>query len=77
MPTGSIDLDGVIAMAAETLQPGSNAQLELDIRIEIEESLARNTAPCLVIGGIEDRWGHLVIGELSAEIASTLSAQVA
>jgi pimeloyl-ACP methyl ester carboxylesterase len=92
--------DVVVGMAASAVQPGSDAQLELDIRIDIEESLGRITAPCLVIGGIEDRWvdisksrhiaanvpgatlvelpaGHLVIGELPAEIASAVSAHVA
>jgi 3-oxoadipate enol-lactonase len=92
--------DVVVGMAAAAVQPGSDAQLELDIRIDIEESLGRITAPCLVIGGIEDRWvdisksrhiaatvpgatlvelpaGHLVIGELPAEIASAVSAHVA
>ena len=90
----------VVGMAAAAVQPGSDAQLELDIHIDIEESLGRITAPCLVIGGIEDRWvdisksrhiaatvpgatlvelpaGHLVIGELPAEIASAVSAHVA
>ena len=92
--------DVVVGMAASAVQPGSDAQLELDIRIDIEESLGQITAPCLVIGGIEDRWvdisksrhiavtvpgatlvelpaGHLVIGELPAEIASAVSAHVA
>ena len=92
-------IDAVVAMAAVTVQPGSDAQLELDIRIDIEKSLGLIKAPCLVIGGIEDRWvdisksrhiaatvpgatlielpaGHLVIGELSGEIASALSEHV-
>lgn len=92
--------DVVVGMAAAAVQPGSDAQLELDIRIDIEKSLGRITAPCLVIGGIEDRWvdisksrhiaasvagatlvelpaGHLVIGELPAEIASAVGSHVA
>ena len=92
-------LEAVVGMAAAAVQPGSDAQLELDIRIDIEKSLGRITAPCLVIGGIEDRWvdisksrhiaatvpgatlielpaGHLVIGELTGEIASALSKHV-
>ena len=92
--------DAVVGMAAITVQPGSDAQLDLDIRIDIEESLGRISSPCLVIGGIEDRWvdisksrhiaatvvgatllelpaGHLVIGELAAEVAAALSAHVA
>ena len=91
--------DVVVQMAAAAVQPGSDAQLELDIRIDIADSLKSITAPCLVIGGIEDRWvdisnsreiaqkvegsvllelpaGHLVIGELSQDIAIALSAHV-
>jgi len=93
-------LEMVIPMAASTVQPGSDAHLELDLRVDIEESLAHITAPCLVIGGIEDRWvdisksrhiaqsipgsqllelpaGHLVIGELAADIASAISQHIA
>ena len=87
--------DMVVAMAATGVQPGSDAHLELDIRIDIEDSLSLITSRCLVIGAIEDRWvdiskarhlagkiedstllelpaGHLVIGELAAEIASAM-----
>ena len=49
-------IDAAVGMAAATVQPGSDAQLELDIRIDIEKSLGLIKAPCLVIGGIEDRW---------------------
>ncbi len=48
--------DGAVAMAAATVQPGSDAHLELDIRVDIEEDLANITAPCLVLGGAQDRW---------------------
>jgi pimeloyl-ACP methyl ester carboxylesterase len=91
--------EAVVGMAAIAVQPGSDAQLELDIRIDIEDSLGRIKAPCLVIGGLEDRWvditksrhiaatvhgsrlielpaGHLVIGELAADIAAALSKHV-
>ncbi len=87
--------DMVVTMAASAVQPGSDAHLELDIRIDIEDSLNQITAPCLVIGAIEDRWvdiskarhlasritnaslvelpaGHLVIGELAADIAAAM-----
>jgi pimeloyl-ACP methyl ester carboxylesterase len=96
----AIDRELFMRYALADVQPGSDAQLELDIRVDIEQSLGRITAPCLVIGGIEDRWvdisksrhiaatvpgatlvelpaGHLVIGELPAEIASAVSAHVA
>ncbi len=90
-------MDAAIAMASSAVQPGSDAHLELDIRVDIEESLDGIMAPTLVIGGIEDRWvdisksrhiasripqaklvelpaGHLVIGELAAEIAQLVVA---
>jgi pimeloyl-ACP methyl ester carboxylesterase len=85
-------LEQIIPMAATTVQPGSDAHLELDIRVNIEDSLKNIKVPCLIMGAIEDRWvdvkhsrhiaatvahatlvelpaGHLVIGELSGEIA--------
>jgi pimeloyl-ACP methyl ester carboxylesterase len=49
-------IEAVVGMASAAVQPGSEAQLELDIRIDIEGSLELIKAPCLVIGGIEDRW---------------------
>jgi len=62
-------IDAVVAMAAVTVQPGSDAQLELDIRIDIEKSLGLIQAPCLVIGGIEDRWVDI---SKSRHIAATV-----
>ena len=49
-------IEQVIPMAATTVQPGSDAHLELDTRIDIAGVLGDITAPCLVMGGIEDRW---------------------
>lgn len=89
--------EGAVAMAAATVQPGSDAHLELDIRIDIESDLPLISSPCLVIGGQQDRWvdisksrhiasqvrestlvelpaGHLVIGEMPADIASLIGA---
>jgi pimeloyl-ACP methyl ester carboxylesterase len=48
--------EGAVAMAAATVQPGSDAHLELDIRVDIEDDLPLISAPCLVIGGQQDRW---------------------
>lgn len=48
--------DGAVAMAATAVQPGSDAHLELDCRIDIEDQLVKISSPCLVIGGLEDRW---------------------
>lgn len=61
--------DAVVGMAASTIQPGSDAQLELDIRIDIEKSLRLIKVPCLVIGGIEDRWVDIT---KSRHIAATV-----
>lgn len=49
-------IEQVVPLAASTVQPGSDAHLELDIRINIEDSLPQIIAPCLVLGGLEDRW---------------------
>ena len=85
-------IDTVASMGATAVQPGSDAHLELDLRVDIEEDLERISCPSLVLGGRFDRWvdfsksehiapriagarlvelpaGHLVIGELPAEIA--------
>jgi pimeloyl-ACP methyl ester carboxylesterase len=48
--------EGAVAMAASSVQPGSDAHLELDISIDIEENLSLISSPCLVIGGLQDRW---------------------
>lgn len=49
-------LEGVIAMGATSIAPGSDAHLDLDERVDIADRLGSITAPTLVIGGIEDRW---------------------
>ena len=49
-------IDTVVSMAAGTVQAGSASQLELDARIDIDSCLADISAPCLVIGAVEDRW---------------------
>jgi 3-oxoadipate enol-lactonase len=43
-------------MASAAIQPGSDAHLELDLRVDVSESLSLITAPALVIGGVQDRW---------------------
>ena len=88
-------IDTVASMGAVTVQPGSDAHLELDLRVDIEADLDRISCPCLIIGGRFDRWvdfsksehiasrvkgarlvglpaGHLVISELSGEIAQEI-----
>jgi len=49
-------LEGVIAMGATAIAPGSDAHLDLDERIDISGLLGSITAPTLVIGGEQDRW---------------------
>ena len=49
-------IDAAAAMASSAVQPGSDAHLELDTRIDIESHLDAITSPTLVIGGLEDRW---------------------
>jgi pimeloyl-ACP methyl ester carboxylesterase len=49
-------VDGVAAMAASAVQPGSDAHLELDLRVDIEADLSAISCPCLVLGGRDDRW---------------------
>lgn len=48
--------EAAISMAPAMVQPGSDAHLELDSRIDIEDSLEKIRAACLVIAGSEDRW---------------------
>jgi pimeloyl-ACP methyl ester carboxylesterase len=43
-------------MASAAIAPGSDAHLELDLRVDISESLPEISAPALVIGGVQDRW---------------------
>lgn len=49
-------VDAAVSAAPSMVQPGSSAHLELDGRIDIAESLPLVSAPCLVIGGLQDRW---------------------
>jgi pimeloyl-ACP methyl ester carboxylesterase len=62
--------EGAVAMAASTVQPGSDAHLDLDIRVDIESDLSLITCPCLVIGGLQDRWVDI---SKSRHIASQIS----
>lgn len=49
-------MDAMIPIAAATVAPGSDAHLELDLRVDITDRLAMITAPTLIIGATEDRW---------------------
>lgn len=62
-------IDSVAAMAATAVQPGSDAHLELDIRVDIEEDLPAIACPTLVIGGRDDRWVDI---SKSRHIAATV-----
>jgi pimeloyl-ACP methyl ester carboxylesterase len=63
-------LEGVIAMGATSIAPGSDAHLDLDERVDIADRLGSITAPTLVIGGVEDRWVDITH---SRSIASAVS----
>lgn len=63
-------VDGAVAMAASTVQPGSDAHLDLDIRVDIEDQLSKISCPCLVIGGLEDRWVDI---SKSRHLAATIN----
>ena len=65
--------EGAVAMAATTVQPGSDAHLELDIRVDIEDGLAKISAPCLVMGGIQDRWVDISKSQHIAETVNNAS----
>lgn len=49
-------VEAAVAAAPSMVQPGSAAHLELDRRVDIAASLASISAPCLVVGGLQDRW---------------------
>ncbi|MEO6125876.1 MAG: alpha/beta hydrolase [Ilumatobacteraceae bacterium] len=49
-------IDVMLPITAGLVQPGSAAQLDLDIVVDIAERLASITAKTLVIGAVEDRW---------------------
>lgn len=63
-------IDQAVALAATAVQPGSAAHLELDGRVDIEAALGRITSPCLVLGGVEDRWVDI---EHSRHLASSIA----
>lgn len=63
-------VDGAVAMAATTVQPGSDAHLDLDIRVDIEDQLTKISCPTLVIGGLEDRWVDI---SKSRHLAATIN----
>lgn len=69
--------EGAVQLAASMIQPGSDAQLELDARIDIEESLAAITAPCLIVGGIQDRWVDITKSrEIAARVGGSRLVEV-
>lgn len=63
-------IDAAAAMASTAVQPGSDAHLELDQRIDIDSHLDSIICPALIIGGIEDRWVDI---SKSREIAGRIN----
>jgi 3-oxoadipate enol-lactonase len=49
-------MDEVIALGVAAIQPGSEAQLDLDMTLDITGLLADVAAPTLIIGAEDDRW---------------------
>ena len=63
-------LEAMVPMSAAAVADGSDAQLDLDIRVDIAGLLGSITAPTLVISGAEDRWVPASHGQaLAAAIA--------
>jgi len=64
-------LEEVVALGATAIAPGSAAQLDLDIALDISPLLGSITAPTLVIGAEDDRWVDVSHSRtLAAEIPS-------
>lgn len=49
-------IEVAVDLSAPTLAPGSAAHIDLDVAVDITESVGRISAPTLIIGGAEDRW---------------------
>ena len=49
-------IEMMLPISASLVQPGSAAQLDLDISLDISADLERITAKTLIIGAVEDRW---------------------
>lgn len=49
-------LEAVIEASALTIAPGSAAQIDLDISLDIADLVGQIAVPTLIIGGAEDRW---------------------
>lgn len=64
-------VDAAVAAAPAMVQPGSSAHLELDRRIDIAQSLSSVSAPCLVVGGLQDRWVDISHSRHVASLVST------
>jgi 3-oxoadipate enol-lactonase len=60
-------VEAMVPMMAGQFSPGTPLHAELDSRIDIEDRLARITAPTLVIGGLTDRWVDIAHSRAMAE----------
>lgn len=69
--------EGAVQLASTMVQPGSDAHLELDTRIDIDDSLSTIVAKCLVIGGLQDRWVDVTKShEIAARVKGARLAEV-
>ncbi len=60
-------VEAMVPMMTSTIAPGSDAQLELDMRVDIAPLLGDITAPTLVVGGVDDRWVDIAHSRRLAE----------
>lgn len=61
-------LGEVIALGVASIQPGSDAQLDLDMSLDITGLLGEITAPALIIGAEDDRWVDVSHSRSLAEV---------
>jgi pimeloyl-ACP methyl ester carboxylesterase len=60
-------IEAMVPLMTSTVAAGSDAQLELDTRVDIASLLGDITAPTLVVGGVDDRWVDIAHSRLLAE----------
>src|SRR4051812_47097473 len=60
-------IEALVPLMTSTIAKGSDAQLELDQRLDIAALLGDITAPTLVVGGVEDRWVDIAHSRRLAE----------
>ena len=72
-------IEAILPTTKDSIAPGSEAHLELDLIIDISDLCNQILAPCLVISGSQDRWvdpthGHALSAGLKNSTFRTLPA---